>query len=222
VTLHLGGAFERAVSGQVNEGAQPALEVLYEDDHLLTVVKPAGVLTAPTPEGDRATLWTYLSESRSPLYVVHRLDLQTSGVLVFAKSKLANQRLSEVFRRHDLRRCYDVFVVGQYPRDEETIRAPIDGKDAVTHLRVASRAARFTRLEATLETGRTHQIRRHLASRNHPVLGDPRYGTKVAFEPPRMALHARLLEFEHPVTGAVVRTEIPLPDDLGQWFASQA
>lgn len=222
VTLHLGGAYERAVAGDPSMAAWPSVHVEFEDEHLLTVFKPSGVLTAPTPEGDRDTLWSFLSKTRSPLFVVHRLDLQTSGVLVFAKTKEANQRLSEIFRRHDLLRTYDVFVVGQYPKDEDSIRLPIKGKSAVTHLRVVKRSANLTRLEATLETGRTHQIRIHLSSLGHPVLGDPRYGARVAFQPPRMALHARLLQFEHPVTSELVRTEYALPEDLASWFAEIA
>jgi 23S rRNA pseudouridine1911/1915/1917 synthase len=97
------------------------------------------------------------------------------------------------------------------------VRAPIDGREATSHVEVKARLERSTHLSVTLETGRTHQIRRHLLGRGYPVLGDPRYGQRSPFDPPRMALHARILELDHPVTGERLAFEQELPQELLAW-----
>jgi 23S rRNA pseudouridine1911/1915/1917 synthase len=220
VTANLGRPFERAVLAQTQVSSEPPRHrVLYEDDHLVAVFKPSGLLTAPTPEGRGLDLQSLLATHERKVQTVHRLDLETSGVILFAKSKEANRLLAEIFRTHALVRRYDAFVAPGYPVEAETLQAPIDGRSAITHVRVVARDPRYTRLEATLQTGRTHQIRLHLTRRGFPVLADTKYGERREHAPPRLALHARLLELAHPVTGAPLHFEAELPDDLAHWLA---
>ncbi len=221
VVAHLGGAFERALAGKPDPPNAGRWEVLFEDADLLVVNKPAGLLTAPTPEGDRGNLLHALQTregAKHRYFVVHRLDLQTSGALVFAKSAPANRRLAETFRDHDLIRQYDVFCAGRFSHETLTVRSPIDGKSAVTHLERKLVLDDASWLEATLETGRTHQIRKHLLELGHPVLSDPRYGQRRPGGPPRLGLHAKRLSFAHPITGSQLDFETPLPDELASWL----
>lgn len=228
VVVHLGGAFERAhkqvgrAARERDEAQLPPFRVLFEDEHLVAVYKPAGLLSAPTPEGDSGNLQKQLSRRGVEIYVVHRLDLQTSGVLVYAKTRGANHALSELFRTHELTRRYDVFAAGS-PREEAfSVRQSLGGKPAVTHFRRLAQHASFCQLEATLETGRTHQIRRHLLSRRLPVLADAEYSKREPWHPPRLALHAKHLSFVHPVTGAALAFDVELPDDLAGWLRGVA
>jgi 23S rRNA pseudouridine1911/1915/1917 synthase len=238
VVVHLGGAFQRAALAEFaghSEPAQraessatrsqpklqPAPQLLFEDEHLLAVVKPSGLLSAPTPESDQHNLQSLLAaEGRDPLFVVHRLDLETSGILVLAKSVAANRILSECFRVHDLVRRYDAFTANGYPVDEETLRTPVAGKTALSHVVVKTRYQEVSHLTVTLMTGRTHQIRLQLLARGFSVLGDRRYGTKTNVDPPRMALHARNLELTHPILGERLYFEAPLPEDLAIWVST--
>jgi 23S rRNA pseudouridine1911/1915/1917 synthase len=231
VAVHLGGAFERAQK-QVGRDARaeddarlPTYRVLFEDEHIVVVDKPAGLLSAPTPEGDGGNLQTLLARRQRPaqsIFVVQRLDLQTSGVILFAKTRRANVALGITFRDHTLTRRYDVFAAGDAARDEFSVRQSLSGKVAVTHFRRLGQYARFCHLEATLETGRTHQIRRHLSSRGLPVLADPEYARREAWHPARMALHARHLGLSHPVSGHVLEFEVELPPDLRSWHDLEA
>lgn len=223
---HLGGAFERALSEGPNE-TPPELPVLFEDESLVVVDKPARMLSAPTPESDRGNLKYFLERTRPELFVVHRLDLQTSGVMLFAKTARANRVLAETFRKHDLERRYSVFVRGSYPVERETLNYPLSGKACTTHVEVIERNAEFSRLKATLETGRTHQIRKHLTRRGYPVLADPRYGRssdssrRSSDAPPRLALHAEHLGLRHPEADRRMVFEAPLADDLARWLAQR-
>ena len=228
VVVHLAGAFERATKqvGRAartqDEAALPAYEVLFEDEHLVAVYKPPGLLSAPTPEGDSGNLQALLAR-RAPggrVFVVQRLDLQTSGVMVFAKTVASNQALSELFRTHTLTRRYDVFAAGSPRQESFSVRQSLSGKAAATHFRRVAQHARFCHLEATLETGRTHQIRRHLLSVRLPVLADNEYAQREPWHPPRLALHARQLCFVHPRTRAELSFEVPLPPDLSDWLAA--
>ncbi len=218
LSVHLGAPFDSALSP---EGAfeAPPVDVLFEDRDLVVIHKPSGTHSVPTPEGDVGTALHQLevrTGRRQTLFVVHRLDMPTSGILVFAKTKLADRSLSETFKRHDLTRRYDAFVVGKLAGDRR-IDAPLRGKRAVTHVRVLEQVGPITWVEATLETGRTHQIRRHLADLGHPVTGDTHYGRA---EPPcpRLGLHAKHLSFLHPRTGAGLSFDAALPDDLERWL----
>lgn len=227
VVAHLGGALERATNAvglaarARDEQALPSYDVIHEDDALVVVEKPAGLLTAPTPESDRNNLASLLARrggGRATIFVVHRIDLETSGLLVFAKTEEANRVLSETFRRHDLTREYLAVAAGALPADVRRVKAPVDGRRAITHLSIEERLPTATLVRARLETGRTHQIRIHLQGIGHPVLGDRRYGTPTALDPPRMALHATRLAFAHPTTGAPLDFLRPWPSDLAPWL----
>lgn len=229
VEVHLGGALERATK-EVGRAARdrdaaalPDFRIVYEDEHLLVLDKPAGLLTAPTPESDRGNLADLLarrSDPPGPIFVVHRIDLPTSGLLVFARTAAANRALSERFRVHDVDRAYLAVLEGRVADEQFTVRAPVGGKDAVSHLAVERRLGdRATLVRVRLETGRTHQIRIHAAHLGHPVLGDPAYGRPTDIDPPRLALHATRLGFAHPVTGEALAWDSPWPDDLAAWLA---
>jgi 23S rRNA pseudouridine1911/1915/1917 synthase len=230
IVAHLGGALERAqkrlgrAARDEDEQRLAPAGVLFEDDDVIVADKPSGVLTAPTPESDRNNLASSLARRGGgplqPIFVVHRLDLETSGVLVFAKTEHANRVLAERFRTHDLERAYLAVVGGAFPDDVRVIDRPVGGRPAVTHVVVDERfGARATQLRCRLETGRTHQIRIHVQALGHPVLGDPRYSlpSSRAPRPPRMALHAWVLAFAHPRTGEALRFESPWPPDLAGW-----
>ncbi len=219
------------------------LKVLYEDRHVMIVDKPAGVLTLPTPACERDTLveraGRYLSirhgVTRPFVGVVHRLDMDTSGALAMARTPDAVRAFQALFMAHDIERQYLAVVEGRVSRSTGTInmalvtdrgdlrrgvaRSPGEGKHAVTHFRVLEHFGPVATLVACwLETGRTHQIRIHMAETGHPVVGDPVYRPKnfprckAKFH--RQALHAQTLGFRHPFTGDEVRVESQLPPDL--------
>ncbi len=230
------------------------LTVLYEDDHLIVVDKPAGMAVHPAPGTPNGTLVNALlhhcGDSLSGIGgvarpgIVHRLDKDTSGVMVAAKSDVAHQGLSKLFSTHDIDRLYVALTRGAPSPPSATIqtrigRSPGDrkkmavlragGREAITHYRVEAAFGPqdkplAARVACRLETGRTHQIRVHLASKGSPCLADPVYGAS----PPatavremvreaglsRQALHAAVLGFVHPVTGETLRFETPLPPDM--------
>jgi 23S rRNA pseudouridine1911/1915/1917 synthase len=236
VEANLGGALDRAAAEgagaaarERTDAALPAYRVVHEDEHVVIVDKPAGLVTAPTPESDRGNLLDLLRRrpESGRIDLLHRIDLPTSGLLVFGKSELATRVLAEKFVRHDIERRYTAVLAGALPGDVRTIDRPIQGRRAVTHvgdrevLGAGEQAATIATI--ALETGRSHQIRIHLADAGFPVLGDQQHGGDVARRftprPPRLALHASVLGFVHPATGEAVRWESPLPDELAAWVA---
>ena len=216
------------------------LDVVYEDDDLIVVNKPVGLVVHPAPGHPDGTLVNALlyhcGDSLSGINgelrpgIVHRIDRDTSGLIVAAKNDRAHLALAAQLQDHSLARVYEAVAVGNFRRDAGTVDAPIgrhpvdrkkmcvdrkNGRPAVTHWAVLGRCPGYTHLECRLETGRTHQIRVHLASLGHPLLGDTVYGAKKPW--PGLAgqcLHARRLRFIHPATGEPVELECPLPD----WF----
>ena len=209
--------------------------VVYEDAHLLVVDKPAGVVVHPARGHRGATLAEALAgraaggEDAARAGIVHRLDKDTSGLLVVAKSEAVHRALQELIRRRALRREYLALVEGCPPARSGTVDAPI-GRDrrvrtrmstdtdvpraARTHFALEHAYAGWTLLRVTLESGRTHQIRVHLQAIGHPVAGDPEYGKAGALGLTRQFLHAARLAFDHPVTGERVDVTSPLPPDL--------
>jgi 23S rRNA pseudouridine1911/1915/1917 synthase len=212
------------------------LAVRYEDPHLLVVDKPAGVVTHPGAGHAGGTLVHGLvaraiAGGGDPTRpgIVHRLDRDTSGLLVVARSERAHRRLQRMLRDRRVDRRYVALVHGAAPpaltidrpvgrdprhRTRMSVTAP-EGRQAVTHVRLLEPLGRFSLVEARLETGRTHQIRVHLAAAGHPVVGDRVYGRRpetLGLE--RQFLHASRLAFPHPETGEPVEVESPLPDDL--------
>jgi len=220
------------------------IDISFEDDHLIVVDKPAGLLSVPTGWNERNTLVErvsiYLSHSRRmrEAWVVHRLDRDVSGLLVFGKHESIADRLIEQFKQRKPQRVYAAIVAGVVSSDEGTFRSHLaTGKSlerfstrpsrktetAITHYRVLRRMSDTTLVEVTLETGKRNQIRVQFADAGHPVLGDPRYKSRQAKHPrwirKRMALHAKSLGFEHPVTGKAMTFESPLPTALEKFLA---
>jgi 23S rRNA pseudouridine1911/1915/1917 synthase len=214
IEVNVGGAIERSEPA-------PVPEIVFADDHVIVADKPAGLVTAPTPESDRGDLLDQLGQRYGEVYLVHRLDLPTSGLLVFARTRDANKQLGDAFVRHDVDREYRAVALGRVT--PQTVDRPIQGKRAVTHLGVVEALAGATLLAVRLETGRTHQIRIHLAGLGTPVAGDHQHGGEASrtFTPraPRLALHAAMLGFTHPATGERVRFERALPAELAAWIA---
>jgi 23S rRNA pseudouridine1911/1915/1917 synthase len=213
IEVNVGGALDRA---------EPAAHVIvHVDDHVIVVDKPAGLVTAPTPESDRGDLLDRLAHEYGEVYLVHRIDMPTSGLLVFARTREANKLLGDAFVRHDIDRIYHAVAVGDVAA--QTIDRPIEGKRAVTHVEALERLANATLIAARLETGRTHQIRIHLAGLGNPIAGDAQHGGEVSRtfvpRPPRMALHATTLGFTHPARAERLRFDSPLPPDLAAWVA---
>lgn len=229
------------------------LDVIHEDRHLLVVNKPAGIVVHPSAGHPGGTLVNALLHHVSDLSgiggvlrpgIVHRLDRDTSGLLVVAKDDATHRALSDALRRRKVRRLYLAATWGRLPDSPLRIDAPIGrdpsdrkrmavvergGRRAVTHVRVRERWRAAELLDVALETGRTHQIRVHLAHLGHPVVGDGVYGAgwergmsgeahgwarELARRLPRQFLHARRLELRHPSSGELLRCEAPLPPDL--------
>jgi 23S rRNA pseudouridine1911/1915/1917 synthase len=216
------------------------LRIAYEDEHLVVVDKPAGLVVHPAPGHATGTLVHGLLEhdvaggDEDRPGIVHRLDRDTSGLMVVARSEEAHQRLQGLVRRHELERHYLALVVGRPRSRSGRIEAPIgrDRRDpmrhsldtdtpreAVTHFEVRELLPRHALLDVRLETGRTHQIRVHLSAIDLPVAGDPVYGRPHELGLERQFLHAARLAFDHPFTGARVDLESPLPHDLGLTLA---
>jgi 23S rRNA pseudouridine1911/1915/1917 synthase len=223
-----GGALDRATKSTGKDARAkdasrlPDTALLFEDDEIIVVAKPAGLLTAPTPESDRGNLADMLSRERGiRVFVVHRIDLDTSGILVFAKSEDCNRELSHIFKEHAIQRKYIAVVDGIWPEDLLQIDEEVNGKSARSHFKILETIGdRATVLQVQLETGRTHQIRIHASGAGYPVLGDKQYGKLSDLAPPRMALHATHLSFAHPMSGAPQSFDSPLPSDLDNWLTT--
>ncbi len=219
------------------QGDPVPFQRVYEDEHVVVVNKPRGVVVHPAVGHDRGTLVNGLifqGVSLSPLGgvlrpgVVHRIDKDTSGLLILAKTDEAYHGLAEQFREHTVRRRYQAIVHGVVSHDLGTVDGPIGrdpvhrkkmavterGKPAVTHFTVIERFLTYTWLDLQLETGRTHQIRVHMAFSGHPVAGDPVYGPRHTLSIVGQALHAATLGFRHPVGGEELYFTAPLPDDM--------
>jgi 23S rRNA pseudouridine1911/1915/1917 synthase len=221
IVANVGGSLHRA-SGELgqaararDEAALPAYRIVHRDEDLVIVDKPSGLLTAPTPEGDRGNLAHALGRVFGEIFLVHRIDLETSGLLVFALNAATNRALAEVFREHHIEREYLALLQGSASFDEQRVDHPVGGKRAVTHFTVLERlGSDATLVRCTLETGRTHQIRLHAQHLRLPVLGDKRHGEPSSLAPPRLCLHARRLGFVHPRSGEKVSFESPLPEEI--------
>jgi 23S rRNA pseudouridine1911/1915/1917 synthase len=216
----------------------PEVSLLHEDDDIVVVVKPPGLLTVSTESEREQTLQAVLNRYLKAkgvtdrIHVVHRLDREASGVLVFARSFEVREALKERFAAHEIDRIYVAVVEGSLDPPDGTIRSYLwEGKDllvrsvdprsypnakaAVTHYRTTRSGAKYSTLEVTLETGRKNQIRVHLAESGHPIAGDARYGAKS--DPiGRLALHARRLGLVHPTTGKKMTFESVVPANFAK------
>ena len=223
-----------------------ALDIIYEDEHILVINKPAGLVVHPAAGHADGTLVNALLAHAPELEalprggIVHRLDKDTSGIMFVARSPLAHKSLVSQLADRSVSRTYCAVCTGaltgggsidapidRHPTARTKMAVVADGKPAVTHYRIAHRFKHYTQLQVNLETGRTHQIRVHMAYRKWPLLGDPLYGGRQRVPAgasdllietlrqfPRQALHAQALEFEHPASGDWMEFETDLPDDL--------
>jgi 23S rRNA pseudouridine1911/1915/1917 synthase len=216
------------------ESEQPryaGLRVIFEDDHLIVIDKDAGLLSMSAGKEKEKTAYSIVSnhvKRKNPnnkIFIVHRIDRETSGLLLFAKSEDIQEIMQKNWGRMVTERRYLALVEGLVELDQDTIttwlyeskalvmysgRENAGGQKAVTHYRVLSRGHEYSLLEIELETGRKNQIRVHMKDLGHSIAGDKKYGAR-SNPIKRMGLHAHILEFTHPVSGKVVRTEIPVP-----------
>lgn len=217
------------------------LDIVYEDKDVLVINKPKGMVVHPAAGNNSGTLVNailYHCKDLSSINgvirpgIVHRIDKDTTGLIMVAKNDSSHHSLAEQLKAHTITRAYHAIVLDNLKLDQGTVRAPIgrdpsnrlrmavtdqNSRDAVTHYTVLERFGKFTYLEARLETGRTHQIRVHMAYLHHPLLGDQVYGPKKPIlGVSTQMLHAKILGFQHPTTGKLLEFDSPLPEEFAQ------
>lgn len=203
------------------------IPIVYEDDWLLVVDKPSGLLTIPTPKNESRTLTSILNDDVKQrglsyrLHPCHRLDRETSGLIIYAKGKSVQKKLMEDFRNRRVKKTYIAFVQGQLPQSQGRITNPIEGESAFTNYRVIQGKKEFTVVEVMPETGRTNQIRLHFKHAGHPVVGERKFAFRKDFKlkAKRLHLHAQELVFRHPATGKDVQLKVELPKDMAGFLA---
>jgi len=187
------------------------IPIVYEDDVLLVVDKPSGLLSVPTPKNEKRTLTSILG-----LYPCHRLDRDTSGLIIYAKTKPIQEKMMEMFKERLVKKTYIAFIRGIPSSQQGMINDKIDGLFAQTSYKVIEKRKDFAIVEVRPLTGRTNQIRIHFQSIGHPILGESKYAFRRDFKvkAKRLCLHAAGLEFEHPKNGQILKLEIDLPQEL--------
>ncbi len=228
---------DAAIEEQGSWEAQPiSLDIIYEDDAIIVINKPIGLVVHPAAGHPDSTLVNALLHHDPELKnipragIIHRLDKNTSGLLVVAKTLEAHTKLVNELQQRLIKREYEAVVnkvmtaggtidapIDRHPKDRKRMAVVASGKPAVTHYRVIKRFAKHTHIKVMLETGRTHQIRVHMAHIHHHIVGDPVYGGRYNSPLPefkRPALHARRLGLTHPVSGEYMEWETPLPQDM--------
>lgn len=222
------------------KAALVGLTILHEDDDLIVVLKEAGLLSIAAPNETEMTAYRQLSahvrraNPNNRIFIVHRLDRDTSGVMMFAKNEKVQQQLQNSWHDSVRERIYIALVEGKVRQPEGTIRSwlkeskafkmhssknPTDGQLAITHYKVLQDSGDYSLLEVSLETGRKNQIRVHMQDIGHPVVGDKKYGSK-SNAIGRLGLHAKILTFIHPISGEVMRFESTLPKAFMRPFKS--
>lgn len=225
-------AADRVEIAAKSERLDPRIRIVFEDADLIVIDKAEGLLTVPSNDVLHETAETFLNAylgarpDEARIHHVHRLDRDTSGVLVFAKTTYVRDRLQTLFEAHDIDRVYVAIVHGKLREPAGTFRSflaedgqrrvrsvadPSAGKEAITHYRTTASGRRYSILELTLETGRRNQIRVHLAEAGHPVVGDTMYGKGFDDDLGRLALHAKHLGFVHPSSGKKVTFTADVP-----------
>ena len=222
------------------EGEDIPLDIVYEDEYLLVINKKSGMVVHPAPGNYHGTLvnaliyrFNWNTDKNTRPGIVHRIDKDTSGLLVVAKNEEVLEKLSEMIKNHKVERIYYALVDGVIPHSTGTIDAPIgrdvdnrqkmkitdqNSKDAVTHFKVLKRYPKNTLIECKLETGRTHQIRVHLAYIGYPIHNDPVYGKTSKTTAFGQYLHAKKISFIHPITKEKLSFETPLPEEFESYL----
>ncbi len=219
------------------------LDIIYEDNDVLVINKPSGLVVHPGAGNQNGTLVNGLMAHTEDLSdingevrpgIVHRIDKDTTGLMIVAKNNKAHEVLSDALSRHEIKRDYLAIVKGEFPSDTATIDAPIgrdevnrkkmavtskNSKDAITHLRVVKRFKGYTLVRLSLETGRTHQIRVHMSYIGYPIVNDPLYGTGEATEYGQF-LHSTSIDFIHPTTKENMHFEIDMPKEFKEFLST--
>ncbi len=188
----------------------------------MVVSKPPGLLTIPTPKNEPRTLNSILNEDLKAkaityrLHPCHRLDRETSGLIIYAKGKSMQKKVMKLFKQKEIKKSYIAFVQNNLPKAQGEIKTAIEGKFALTGYKVIEKRKEFDIVEIMPLTGRTNQIRIHFKSIGHPVMGETKYAFRKDFriKAKRLCLHAKTLEFQHPLTKEYIRLKVDLPQDL--------
>jgi 23S rRNA pseudouridine1911/1915/1917 synthase len=229
--------WDRSTPQQKSHG----LKIIYEDQDLIIIDKPTGLLTIATDKEKRNTAYSFLSDyvktadPDNKIFIIHRLDRETSGLLMFAKNKTVKQQIQKTWTSTISQRTYIAVVEGELKKTEGTVISWLTeskafivyssqnhklGRKAITHYKKIRGNSEFSLLQVHLETGRKHQIRVHMQDINHPILGDKKYGSGL--NPiRRMGLHSQVLAFTHPRTGEACRFETPIPKKFWKLFSSR-
>jgi 23S rRNA pseudouridine1911/1915/1917 synthase len=205
------------------------IPVVYEDDWLMIVDKPSGLLVIPTPKKESRTLTSILNDDLKNkglsyrLHPCHRLDRETSGLIIYAKGKSAQKKMMQEFKNKKIEKTYIAFVQGKFNKNPGQINIPIEGKRALTRYRVLQSYKDLSIVEVSPLTGRTNQIRIHFKQMGHPILGETKYAFRRDFKlkAKRLCLHAQGLKFVHPLTRESVSVVVPLPLDMKDFLNKQ-
>jgi len=191
------------------------IPIVYEDNWLLIADKPSGLLVIPTPKKEKRTLTSILS-----LHPCHRLDRETSGLIIYAKTKSVQKKMMDLFSRRLVKKHYLAFVQGKLRQRSGEIRMPIEGKPAQTRYEVLEERNGFSIVKVSPFTGRKNQIRIHFKSIGHPLVGESKFAFRkdFALKAKRACLHAAFLEFLHPVTNKILKVEAKLAADMEQFL----
>lgn len=195
---------------------------MYEDEWFLVLDKPSGLLVIPTPRNETRTLTSILNEDAKEkkktyrLYPCHRLDRETSGLIIYAKTRSMQEKIMDLFRNREISKKYIAFVRGRLAHRRGEINRPVDGKSAVTRYQVTEERKGFSVLELFPHTGRKNQVRVHFMEIGHPLVGETKFARRKdsPVKAKRVCLHAAALSFKHPVTSAQVTLESAIPPDL--------
>lgn len=198
------------------------IRIVYEDDWLVIVDKPAGLLVIPTPKNERRTLTSILNAGLEKkgesyrLHPCHRLDRETSGLIIYAKGKAMQKKMMQEFKDKKIKKTYIAFVQGRLHSRQGEINSPIDAEAAITKYKVIEERRNFSVIQVSPLTGRTNQIRIHFKRINHPIVGETKFAFRKDFKlkAKRLCLHAKELEFTHPMTGRPVYVRALLALDM--------
>jgi len=187
------------------------IPIIYEDEWILIADKPSGLLTVPTPKNEQRTLTSILN-----LFPCHRLDRETSGLIIYAKTKAVQEKMMETFKKRKVNKTYIAYVRDIPYKNRGEIKNKIEGSNALTHYKVIEKRKGFAIVEVKPLTGRTNQIRIHFKQIGHPVLGETKYAFRRDFtiKAKRLMLHAARLEFKHPATGKLLQLKSEIPKDF--------